>query len=277
MRWSILALLIAFPVWADPPIKALPLAEPTLLGPALQAVIEPPRSDGPPVVAPGRFAAFTAQFAEAPSYVAPNDAFRLYRQKPGEKFVGVKWDAPAAAEPDVYTFAEAKGVIYIVLARSKPGTYSVDLLKNGAGEGPPEPNGKPFVFVIPGTKPDPKPDVKPDPKPAPIAGDGLRVLMLYDANVPLDSGTYSVYYGDKVSSYLNRKCPKGPDGKTPEYRIWASSVNATAESKTWRDALARPRDSSVWWIVSNGRTGTEGVPPSDPEKALEILRQYGGD
>lgn len=280
MRLSILALLIAFPVCADPPLKAIAPVDPVLLGPSLQAIIvQPPKSDSPPVVPPGRFAAFSPQFPDAPSYIAESAAYRIYRQKPGEKFTGIKWDAGVNAEPDVYTFSDAKGIVYIVLARNVPGTYSVDLLKNGAGEGPPEPNGKPFVFVIPGeTKPDIKPDIKPTPdtKPAPIEGDGLRVLMLYDSSVPLDSGTYSVYYGEKVRKYLDGMCPKGPDGKTPEYRIWAASVNASGEAKRWRDALARPRTSSVWWIVSNGKTGEEGVPPSDPDKALEILRKYGG-
>jgi hypothetical protein len=66
-----------------------------------------------------------------------------------------------------------------------------------------------------------------------------------------------------LRDYLFAACPKGPDGKTPEYRIWPDAVDASGESKLWQDAYKLPRERTPWIVVSNGTTGYQGPLPDN--------------
>ena len=79
-----------------------------------------------------------------------------------------------------------------------------------------------------------------------------------------------------VRDYLDSHCVKGPDGKTPEYRIWDQNVPTANEAKTWQDAMKRSRSGLPWLIVSNGKTGFEGPLPPNTDAMLRILQQYAG-
>ncbi len=140
-----------------------------------------------------------------------------------------------------------------------------------AGEGPiPPPGPGP---IPPGPGPGPFPPPLP---PAPIAGDGLRVLMTFPEKASLTQAQHSAIYGQDVRDYLNRKTPLGPDGKTHEWRIYKEGENLAGEAATWRDAYARKRDSSPWIVVSNGKTGEE-VPVTSIDQVMKLLKKYGGD
>jgi hypothetical protein len=82
-------------------------------------------------------------------------------------------------------------------------------------------------------------------------------------------------YGKDVRDYLRAVCPKGEDGVTAEWRMWPVDVDASGESKLWRDALARPRKSLPWIVVSNGKTGFEGPLPGNAAEMLALLKKYG--
>jgi hypothetical protein len=130
------------------------------------------------------------------------------------------------------------------------------------------------------TPPGPTPPGPTPPGPAPIPGDGFRVLMVYETAglSKLPPPQQAVLYSNEVRSYLNSHCVKGPDGKTAEFRIWDQNVNTASESKTWQDAMARPRKSVPWLIVSNPQKGGgwEGPLPSTVADAMKILTQFGG-
>lgn len=127
------------------------------------------------------------------------------------------------------------------------------------------------VPVPPGPGPGPNPPT-PD-NPAPIPGDGLRVLMIYEASDAGQPG-HKAIFSRMVRDYLDAKCAKV--GGTPEYRIYDKDIDVSRDAKTWQDAMRRTRTQTPWIIISNGKTGFEGPLPSDVPATLELLKKYGG-
>jgi hypothetical protein len=127
----------------------------------------------------------------------------------------------------------------------------------------------------PAPEPEPKPDdPKPPPTPAPIPGDGLRVLIVYEQD---DQAKYlpsqmAQLYSIVLRKWLNEVCAKAPNGQ-PEYRVLDEEAEVGPDSgKLWIDAVKRPRQSTPWLIVSNGKTGYEGPLPmteADTRKLIE--------
>jgi hypothetical protein len=181
-------------------------------------------------------------------------------------------------------YAKAQGRVFTA---DQPGRYRVVAWAGGdnrdssqgsvctviVGDAPPP--------VPPGPNPPgPNPPTPPGPTPgpAPIPADGLHVLIVYESadlnKLPKDQ--LNVLYSQSVLGYLNTHCAKGPDGKTPEWRIWDQNVPTGAEAKVWQDAMARKRDKLPWLIVSNGREGFEGPLPPNTDAMLRTLQTYGG-
>lgn len=145
--------------------------------------------------------------------------------------------------------------------------------------------------------PDVDPDVTPDgdPDTAPIPGDGLQVLFVFETGTAakIPPAQQSILYGKTVREYLNAKSPLGPDGKTRQWRIWDKDVDASNEQAVWQEALKRanlksaewkpakdgkgPKTALPWVIISNGRTGYEGPVPETVEEMLKLLKKYGGE
>ena len=92
----------------------------------------------------------------------------------------------------------------------------------------------PCVVTIPGPPTPPAPPTPPPP--APIAGDGLRMLIVYDsAHVnKLTTGQQAVIYGKSTRDYLNAKTPLGADGKTHEWHIGTRTWPWTPRKKPGR-------------------------------------------
>jgi len=128
--------------------------------------------------------------------------------------------------------------------------------------------------VQPGPGPGPGPDPpKPDPSPIPEAG--LRVLIVEDAKNrnKLPPAQFAIIFDKGLRDYLNSKCAQ--DGKVKAWRIWPDGVDATAESKTWQDAMKRDRKSLPWIIVSNHpHGGYEGPLPADVDQTLALVKKY---
>ncbi|QVL32358.1 hypothetical protein KIH39_00110 [Telmatocola sphagniphila] len=130
----------------------------------------------------------------------------------------------------------------------------------------------------PEPEPDSKPKPKPSPKVVPIAAEGFRVLITFDNadQSGLNEDQQKAIYGAELRSYLNSHCVLGPDGKLREWRIWATGMDVSGESKIWRDAYARDRQSVPWLLISNGKEGFEGPLPKSFNETLELLKKYGG-
>lgn len=134
------------------------------------------------------------------------------------------------------------------------------------------------VPPVPPTPPDPPvPPVPPQP-PAPIPVDGFRVLVVYEKD-SVTPAFANVLNDPTVRAYLQKKCVAGPDGKTAECRFFDQHTPMQNESKLWQDAMARPRKSLPWLVVSNGKTGAEVPIPTTITVTdfLNILKLYGGE
>ena len=139
--------------------------------------------------------------------------------------------------------------------------------------------------VLGGCKADPSPVDPPKPidppKPvvlAPIAGDGFKVLIVYEAMTEqtLPAAQQAAIFGKKTRDYLNAKCAPGPDGKPKEWRIFDQNTPTDGDTQVWRDAMKRPRASVPWLVVSDGKTGFEGPLPATEADITAILTQFGG-
>jgi hypothetical protein len=133
--------------------------------------------------------------------------------------------------------------------------------------------------VVVGESPAPPTPTPPTPTPSPIPGDGLRVLIVYESAElsKLPPAQATVLYSPEVRGYLDTHCAKGPDGKTPEWRVWDQNVPTGAEAKAWQDAMARKRDRLPWLVVGNGKAGFEGPLPATVDETLMLLKLYGGN
>jgi hypothetical protein len=119
-----------------------------------------------------------------------------------------------------------------------------------------------------------------DPPPIPDAG--FRVLVIEETaergKLPRDQQT--ILTSTEVRAYLNAKCAKGPDGKTPEFRFFDKDTDVSHESKVWQEAMAKAKATPgfvvPWLIVSDGKKGSDGPLPANVAEMLAELKKYGG-
>lgn len=124
------------------------------------------------------------------------------------------------------------------------------------------------------------------PQPPPIPGNGFRVLILEETadrdKLPREQA--AILRSTVIRGYLNAKCAKAPDGKTPEYRILDDDLTPELlkfERPNFAEAFAKAKTDSQgktpWLVVSNGETGTSRPLPVTVDETLKILKQYGGE
>jgi len=183
-------------------------------------------------------------------------------------------------KPGVFVgFAGAKGTfkVGVVVAKTVGGkavisAHKLVIVEVGGGGPTPTP-------VPPGPNPPTPPDPTPTPNPAPIPATGFRVLIIEEkterAKVP--AAQLAVLFSTTIREYLNAKCVKGPDGKTPECGIFDKDDDVSGYSKLLADAMKRPRASTPWIIISDGKTGFEGPLPANVDETLKLLKKYGGE
>lgn len=231
------------------------------------AVPAPAQIKGPSdvTVAVGRLAAVPLTIdGDESDYVVLGsdvDAFREYTTDPKQLRLRVIGYAP--------------GTAYVTVAAVKGGKlqplFVVKITVTGTPAPPPVP---------PGPTPTP-PGPTPVPVDPPIAGEGLRMLIVRESAdlSSLPSGQVQAMTSADVRAYLQKTCPKGPDGRTPEFRVYDKDQDLAGESATWRAAFARAtkKMSKVPWIaVSNGHDGFEGPLPESADALLALLKKYGG-
>lgn len=128
--------------------------------------------------------------------------------------------------------------------------------------------------------PGPTPPSPTPPQPAPpIAGEGNRVLIVYETGDNYPAAQAVVFTSGVIRDYLDRKTIKDQANPNGAYRIWDKDVNLNhpSVSTSWKAAMARPRQSLPWVVISNGRTGFEGPLPPDVPQTLALLRKYLGE
>ncbi len=124
------------------------------------------------------------------------------------------------------------------------------------------------VGGTPGPVPWPQP---PTPVgPSPIEGAGLRVLFVSETGERLDRAVDASFYSPEIAAYLNANCIK-VDGN-PDFRRVDPGTPFTDTNHRFAKALARPRASLPWMIVSNGTGGYEGPFPATPAETLALIK-----
>lgn len=123
-------------------------------------------------------------------------------------------------------------------------------------------------------------DYIPTPSVAPIKQPGLRVLILYDSAklIPESNGGYtlkqrSVLDSTIIREYLDQKCAKDPNTNTPEYRILNINSPVTDDLQWVKEQMAIQRTNLPALIISNGKTGYEGV-VVDIDSTMSLIKKY---
>lgn len=102
-----------------------------------------------------------------------------------------------------------------VLLAAKDGTYRI--LAIGAKADKPVLSGECKITIgKPVPPPPPDPPKPPDP-PTPPTGD-VRVLLVYDKQVPLSTGQQNALFSSEVADYLSRVCIR--EGAVSSWRVW---------------------------------------------------------
>lgn len=113
---------------------------------------------------------------------------------------------------------------------------------------------------------------------APIAEPGFRVLIVYESEnlSGMTEAQKAAIWGAKVTQYLQSKCTKGIDNTNPDFRRLDQNADVSKDAKYWQDAMALPRDSLPWVVISTGKTGFKGPLPATEDEMLALLKKYGG-
>lgn len=106
--------------------------------------------------------------------------------------------------------------------------------------------------------------------PAPVVADKLIVLVVEETGErhKLPASQLSVLTSLAVREYVA--------SKSGEMRIYDPQADLKNEAGVWRDAMAVPRQSLPWLVVSNGKAGFSGPLPATVDDTLTLLRKYGG-
>jgi hypothetical protein len=162
--------------------------------------------------------------------------------------------------------------VYVV---AKPGTHVLDV--NVISESPLQWDDQTVTVVVgdvvpPDPKPPEPPPTPPGPMPgeAPIDGEGFRVLFVSESGDRVPSDVEDAFWSKEISDYLNANCIK-VDGQ-PDFRRVDPDTKYTDPNHRFAKALARPRASLPWLIVSNGKTGYEGPFPGGKDATLALLK-----
>jgi hypothetical protein len=224
-------------------------------------------------VAPGRFVPITAADG-SPSYIEDAAGYRVYRVAKGSVYVGVKYDAAENAEPEENVW---DADVMVLLARPAPGTYKIQLVKNGEGKGPPVRNGAPIDLEVQGAIPPPKPPKPEPPKPEPVVVKSFRVFLVYESMNTLTGPQNSVIYWPAVEDFLNATCTGGKLGWARRDKDTSGKYD-TAKQSVW-DAVkadfAPPKNTKTPAVVIqvNDKITIEPLPPT-PAAMVELLKKY---
>jgi hypothetical protein len=194
----------------------------------------------------------------------------------------IKWWTDNLESLDVIREYDPDPAHYILRVGGDPGVYHFHVIAAATVSGKAVMSDPADCVITIGTPPPPGPTppgpTPPTPEPAPIAGDGLRVLIVYDPAKELPPAQQLVILGKDLRTELNAKCAMDADGKTHAWRIWPINTVADGDTKSWADAFKLPRASVPWIIVSNPQIGGgfQGPLPASVNDTLTLLKKFGG-
>jgi len=164
--------------------------------------------------------------------------------------------------PDNNVFQiNAEGRVKIIVVNPKPFYFNTKVLNIGKAPTP---------------EPGPGPGPTPNPIGPPIPGLGLKVLIVYELDdlhgyIPahryqIQSSTFQAWVASVV----------GPDtAGVPMARVLDKDTTCPVNAKSmWCDALARPRSTLPWIIISNDKTGYEGPLPTTEQETRTLIERF---
>lgn len=130
-------------------------------------------------------------------------------------------------------------------------------------------------------------DVGPvDPTPQP--GAKLWVVIVEStARLKSRPEVENILNGIKLREYVKTHCKPGPDGKTPEFRVYFDKQDVSRESPAIRHLFTKAANDSKakgiepWIALSDGRRVISQEFPTELEqdgtpKVVSLLKKYGG-
>lgn len=102
--------------------------------------------------------------------------------------------------------------------------------------------------------------------PAPLPERAVLIVEESSKRHELPLPQQEIMAGAKTRGYL--------DAHFPKWRIFDSDTDLSKVEALWQEAMKRPRTAIPWLIVSNGRTGHEGVLPADADSTIRLLERY---
>jgi hypothetical protein len=132
---------------------------------------------------------------------------------------------------------------------------------------------KPVTPDLPAPRPLPPSDPEePEPTTAPVPVAGFRCLLHYDARY----GMPDVFADPAVAAWLDARCVKGEDGKTPEWRRWPRGTPADGDFDHWPAYVAVvPADTVKPYVVfGDGKKGYHGEAPKTGAELLALLKKH---
>lgn len=116
-------------------------------------------------------------------------------------------------------------------------------------------------------------------------GNGLVVVIVQDETraEPLTSGQLTAMGAASVQEYLDAKCAKGADGKTPEFKQYKKGTDVSLQSpevqKVHREVVQKmeksgSKDPHIG--IKAGRRTAVGPVPEGEANMLTLLKKYGG-
>ena len=136
--------------------------------------------------------------------------------------------------------------------------------------GPPQPVPPPVPPTpVPPEPVPPEPEPVPPPQPAPIDGDGMAIMLVYESAdaSKLSPGHQGILFSAESRSFL--KSAAGDN-----WRLFDKDTEFTDANNKWAKALKRDRGALPWVVISNGTTGFEGPLPNNLAEFRGMVEIY---
>jgi hypothetical protein len=101
------------------------------------------------------------------------------------------------------------------------------------------------------------------------------LIVMHQADLgKYPAGQIAALQSKAVQDYMTQNCVRGPDGLTPEWRMWYDDVDVSQEPQLWKDVFRMPRDKMPWIYVGNGKTGFSGPAPLTAKEIMDLIGKY---
>lgn len=218
---------------------------------------------------PGRFVPLELGSGK-PAMVEANDAdaVRVFEVKPGGTLIGVRFDEPVGAEPKEYSFPDAKGKVYVALARNASSVVTVRAFVNGDGEGPPKVAGS-VSIEIGGGKTTP-PIVVP---PVPVVSGKAAAFVIVEETADATANRAAFFADAGLLATIRSQGLKYQtfDQNAADDRVFPAGLRGYADRAKGKKL---PR---VFVTDAAGKLLYEGDLPASASEFVTILQRYKGN